>query len=58
MIIFDNYSKNIFPYISYHFNDLKIKNEVKKINNTKKVFELQVENIINDYLYCLKKIIE
>jgi len=57
-LILNNYYKNIFPYLSYHFNDIKIKNETKKVKNIKEVFTLQIEDIIKDYISCLDRLLK
>ena len=57
-LIIDNYSKNIIPYLSYHFNDMKVKNEKKKVNNIKEVCVKQIEDILEDYILCLKRVIK
>ena len=54
--ILRNYLQIIFPYFSYHFNDLKVKNENKKVNKIKINFEKQIGQIIEDYLSFLEKI--
>ncbi|MGJ0337745.1 motility associated factor glycosyltransferase family protein [Aliarcobacter cryaerophilus] len=51
------YYKVYIPYLSYHFNDKKIKNESKKVNKIKYVFLKQLEDLINDYKICLERVI-
>ncbi|MFW2443327.1 hypothetical protein ACN4FT_11125, partial [Aliarcobacter butzleri] len=55
--IFENYFKIITPYLLYHFNDIKLKDETKKVNKIKEIFINQVERIVDDYKMCLKRII-
>lgn len=56
--ILGNYLDIVLPFLSFHFNDMKIKNEVKKIKLIKSIFAEQVKKIIDDYIYCLKRIIK
>lgn len=53
-----NYFQLIVPYLSYHFNDIKIKNEKKKVKKLKEIFIEQIENIFDDYILCLKRVIK
>jgi hypothetical protein len=53
-----NYLQIILPYLSYHFNDLKIKNENKKVILIKEVFINQIEIILNDYLLFLERVVK
>ena len=46
----------ITAYLYYHFNDLKLKNENKKVNKVKEIFIYQIENLIIDYITCLKRV--
>jgi len=55
--ILRNYSQIILPYLSYHFNDLKIKNESKKIEKIKKIFTDQIEQILYDYMKFLERVV-
>ncbi|MDD2886722.1 MAG: DUF115 domain-containing protein [Aliarcobacter sp.] len=54
--ILRNYLQIIFPYLSYHFNDIKVKNENKNIEKIKKIFVKQIEQLINDYIGFLEKV--
>ncbi len=54
--IIENYFKMITAYLFYHFNDLKLKNENKKVNKVKEIFIYQIENLIIDYITCLKRV--
>lgn len=53
-----NYFQLVVPYLSYHFNDMKIKNEKNKVKKIKKVFIEQIESIFDDYIVCLERIIK
>ncbi len=52
-----NYFQLMVPYLSYHFNDIKIKQEKKKLKKIKGIFVRQIEEILEDYILCLKRII-
>ena len=54
--ILRNYVSMILPYLSYHFNDIKIKGEEKKIKQIKSILLKQVENILEDYILCLERV--
>ncbi|WP_198305842.1 6-hydroxymethylpterin diphosphokinase MptE-like protein [Arcobacter vandammei] len=56
-IIFEYYSLYI-PYFTYYFNDTKIKEEKKKINKIKEIFIRQISQILNDYVYCLERLVK
>lgn len=53
----ENYYSFIIPYLNYHFNDIKIKNESKKVDKIKDTFLLQLENLIDDYLLSIKNVL-
>jgi len=53
--IINNYFQMIVPYLSYHFNDTKVKKEAKKIKKIKEIFVSQMEEFIDDYIYCLER---
>ncbi len=55
--ILANYFQMVVPYLSYHFNDLKVKNEKKKVKKIKEIFIEQMKNITNDYIICLERVI-
>ncbi|MFW2592082.1 6-hydroxymethylpterin diphosphokinase MptE-like protein [Aliarcobacter butzleri] len=55
-IIFQ-YLEMLIPYLSYHFNDVRIKDENKKVNKIKEIFVKQITNIINDYTFCIKRVL-
>jgi len=46
-----NYFQLIVPYLTYHFNDIKVKNEKKKVNKIKEIFVKQIEDILEDYIH-------
>ncbi|OCL93730.1 6-hydroxymethylpterin diphosphokinase MptE-like protein [Aliarcobacter thereius] len=52
-----NYFHIFAPYLLYHFNDIKLKNENKKVKKIKEIFIMQVKIIIEDYLTFLKRVI-
>ena len=52
-----NYYQLIIPYLSYHFNDVKIKNEKKKVKKIKEIFIKQIEVVLDDYILCLERVI-
>lgn len=56
--VVNDYSKIVFPYLSFHFNDIKIKNESKKIKKIKDVLVSQIKDILNDYITCLERIVD
>ncbi len=56
--IIANYFQMVVPYLSYHFNDLKVKNEKKKVKKIKEIFVKQMEDIIDDYIICLERVIK
>lgn len=51
------YCEAYLPYLSYYFNDKKIKAEIKKVKTIKKIFLKQLKNIIEDYKICLERVI-
>lgn len=53
-----NYFEIIIPYLSYHFNDTKIKNEKKKIKKIKEIFVRHTKELIEDYVLCLERVIK
>ena len=56
IVIFKKYLMMLLPYLSYHFNDIKIKNIDKKINRILDIFESQFKLILEDYIYCIKRV--
>lgn len=53
-----NYFQITVPYLSYHFNDVKIKKEKKKVKQIKEIFAKQIEEIICDYIICLERVVK
>ena len=53
-----NYFDMLIPYLSNHFNDIEIKSEKKKIKKIKEVFIKQIENILEDYILCLERVVK
>ncbi len=53
-----NYLELVIPYLSYHFNDIKIKNEKKKVKKIKEIFVRQIKEFLDDYILCLERVIE
>ena len=56
--ILENYLNILLPFLSFHFNDVKVKNEDKQINLIKAIFVKQVKTILDDYKFCLERILE
>ncbi|MCT7553270.1 6-hydroxymethylpterin diphosphokinase MptE-like protein [Aliarcobacter butzleri] len=55
--LFVFYNESIIPYISYYFNNKKMKNEIKILKKVKNIYIKQIENLIDDYKTCLKRVI-
>ncbi|RBQ32716.1 hypothetical protein CRU92_03090 [Arcobacter sp. FW59] len=55
--VLHNYYEMVIPYLNYHFNDSRLNQEYKKVEKIKDIFTTQVENLINDYIFCINKII-
>jgi hypothetical protein len=55
--LFLEYCSMIFPYLFYYFNDLKVKEEDKKVKKVKNIFITQTEKICNDFKICLERVI-
>lgn len=53
-----NYFEIIIPYLSYHFNDTKMKNEKKKVKKIKEIFVKQIKEFLDDYVLCLERIVK
>ncbi len=47
----------VIPYLFYYFNDIKVKNEEKKVKKIRDVFVKQITNLVNDYIICLKRVL-
>jgi hypothetical protein len=56
--IISNYFDMVIPYLSYHFNDTKVKNEKKKVEKIKEIFLRQITELIEDYKKCLERLIK
>lgn len=54
--ILNDFSKIILPYLSFHFNDVKIKNEALKLKKIKKIFLKQINDIVIDYIFFLERL--
>ncbi|MGJ0314355.1 motility associated factor glycosyltransferase family protein [Aliarcobacter cryaerophilus] len=52
-----NYFQIFAPYLFYHFNDMKLKYEYKKVKKIKEIFIKQIEFMLKDYVECLKRVI-
>lgn len=57
-LILKNYMFILIPYLNYHFNDIKVKNEAKKVQQIQQLMIMQIEQIINDYINFLKQLEE
>jgi hypothetical protein len=57
LVILKKYLMMLIPYLSYHFNDKKIKNESKKINRIKEICVNQLKVIFEDYIFCLERVL-
>lgn len=53
-LIINNYLLFVEPYLNYHFNDVKLKKEVKKVEVIKNIFITQIKQLITDYINFLK----
>ncbi len=51
------YSELCLPYLSYYFNDKKIKSERSKIKEIKMIYIKQIRQIMKDYTFCLERLI-
>lgn len=52
-----NYFLIVAPYLSYHFNDINVKNESKKVKKIRDIFVNQIKNMFDDYILCLERVI-
>lgn len=57
IVILKKYLMMLIPYLSYHFNDRKIKSEAKKVNKIKEIYVKQLKVIFEDYVFCLKRLL-
>ncbi|MFW3355859.1 6-hydroxymethylpterin diphosphokinase MptE-like protein [Aliarcobacter butzleri] len=55
--IINSYYTLYIPYISYHFNDKKLKNEDKKLKKVANIFASQLTRICEDFKICLKRVL-
>jgi hypothetical protein len=55
-LIFE-YCTLFIPYLSYHFNDKKLKNEDKKLKKVANIFANQMSRICEDFKTCLERVI-
>ena len=53
-----SYCELCFPYLSYYFNNKKLKSENKKVLSIAQIFEKHTNQIIKDYIACLKRAID
>ena len=53
-----SYCELYFPYLSYYFNNKKLKSENKKVLSIAQIFEKHTNQIIKDYVACLKRAID
>ena len=56
--IIGNYFENFIPYLIYHFNDNKVKEETHKTERIKKIFVKQMKRILDDYILCLERLVK
>ena len=56
-LVLYKYYEALIPYLNYHFNDAKLNQEYKKINKIKNIFASQLENLVNDYILCIERIV-
>lgn len=52
------YCSLLIPYLSYCFNDKKIKNEDKKVKKVANIFASQITRICEDFKICLERVIK
>ncbi|MBP6714811.1 motility associated factor glycosyltransferase family protein [Aliarcobacter cryaerophilus] len=55
--VFIEYFAMYIPFLSYYFNDTKIKNENKQLNKAKDIFASQITSICEDFKICLERVI-
>lgn len=53
-----SYCELYFPYLSYYFNNKKLKSENKKVLSIAQIFEKHTNQIVKDYIACLKRAID
>ncbi|MDX4038851.1 motility associated factor glycosyltransferase family protein [Aliarcobacter skirrowii] len=52
-----NYYEIVMPYLNYYFNEARIKQEYKKLNGVKDVFVKQLEFLLDEYIFCMNRVI-
>jgi len=55
--LINNHAQILFNYFGFYFNDIKIKNEDKKVKKIQAIYCKQLEILLLDYLEYLKKIV-
>lgn len=55
--VINNYFNIVIPYLSYHFNDKRIKNQTKEIRKFKNIFISDIRRMAEDYKICLERIL-
>ena len=58
VVIFRKYLMMVLPYLSYHFNDAKLKQENKKLKKVRNIYLNQIKRILKDYIFCLERVIK
>ncbi|MFW2601124.1 6-hydroxymethylpterin diphosphokinase MptE-like protein [Aliarcobacter butzleri] len=53
-----NYYEIVIPYLNYHFNDMRINQEYKKVEKVKNIFIEQVDCLINDYVLSIERVLK
>lgn len=56
-IMINNHTQILFNYFGSYFNDVKVKNEDKKVDKIKIIYTRQLEDLLTDYINYLIKII-
>lgn len=56
-IVMFKYYEILLPYLSYHFNDIRLNQEYKKVEKIKYIFTNQLEILIDDYILCIKRVV-
>ncbi len=57
-MIFAFYFRSVIPYLYYHFNNRKIKNENKKIEKINKVMNNQLVKLIDRYITYINYVLK
>lgn len=53
-----NYYEIVVPFLNYHFNDMRINQEYKKVEKVKNIFIEQVDCLINDYVLSIERVLK